>query len=183
MCHQVVALKVLSSLLMPNFTNFFHDVEGWNIRHVLGDSHSSLSHEKHVGCQRLLGQLIEKSLVTDCAELCQFLRKSFFVSFSSLFVFLLLLLRQFLPLLSYHPHNLCHFDTRIFYRDNFSLLISKQNIRRLWLLDRNVLGCVECSVKLCEISEIDSHLTIPVQNRTETVLLGAWLISCREVVM
>lgn len=95
MCHQVVALKVLSSLLMPNFTNFFHDVEGWNIRHVLGDSYSSLSHEKHIGRQRFLGQLIEKSLVTDCAELCQFLRKSFFVSFGSLFVLLLLLLRHF----------------------------------------------------------------------------------------
>ena len=168
MCHQVVALKVLGSLPLPNFTNFFHDVEGWNIRHFLGDSYSSLSHEKHVRCQRFLGQLIEQSLVTDCAELCQFLRKSFFVPFSSLLVFLLLLLRQFLPLLSYHPHNLCNFDTRIFSRDNFSLLISKQNICRLWLL---------------EISEIDSHLTVPVQNRTETVLLGAWLICCREVVM
>ena len=155
----------------------------WNIWHFLSYSYSCLPHKKHVSRQRFLGHLVKKSLVVNCAELCQLLWKSFFVSFCSLLILLLLLFWQFLPFLSYHSDHFCDFDAGIFPRDNGPLLVAKQNVCRLRFLNGNVFGCIECSTKLCEVSEIDSNFAITVENRTKTIFLGALVISIWEVVM
>lgn len=174
--HLIVSLKIFSSLARPYFTNFFHNMQWRDVRHLLGHSHPGLSYKEHVSCQWLFWHLVKQCLIVDGAELCQLLWEALFVSFCCLFIFLLLLFWQLLPLLRYHSHHFCNFDAGILAWNNSSLLVPEEHVRRLWLFNRNVLRRIQGSIKLRQVSEIDSNLAVSVHYWTETVLVRLFLI-------
>lgn len=67
--HLVISLQIFSSLTLPNFAYFFHNMKRRDVWHLLSYSDPSLSHEEHISCQGLLWHLVEQCLVVDRAQL------------------------------------------------------------------------------------------------------------------
>lgn len=155
------SFQILRSLALPNLSDFFHNMKRGYVRHILGYSNSCFTDKKHVSSQRFLRHLVQKSLIPNFAELSQFICKPLLISFSSISVFLSLILGEFLPFNCDHFNNLGHLKPWVLLLYHFSLLVSEKHISTLWFFQWNIFSIVKLTIrKFAHVCVIDTDLAI-----------------------